>query len=228
MLQDIRLALRRMVRNPLFALSAAGTLAIGIAATTSIYSVVDGVLLKPLPFPNPDALVQVSADYTAIGQRDVPLSQPEVDRILKTGQSAGGERARTTIEYSLGESVKVTSGPLSDFDGEIVDVNDGFPEPVPVQVGWLCLRLLPAAELTGALAAMPVARLVERRADAKDRRAVLLTLTPTGRRRARAMRRDLLAAAHELLEPLPEERRAAVAAALEELQVLLPQHSARR
>jgi type VI secretion system protein ImpJ len=49
--------------------------------------------------------------------------------------------------------------------GEIVDVNDGFPEPVPVQVGGLCLRLLPAAELTGALAAMPVARLVERRAD---------------------------------------------------------------
>jgi type VI secretion system protein ImpJ len=48
---------------------------------------------------------------------------------------------------------------------DIVDNNDGFPEPVPVQVGGLCLRLLPAGELTGALAAMPVARLVERRAD---------------------------------------------------------------
>ena len=51
MLQDVRLALRRMRRNPLFAISAAGTLAVGVAATTSIYSVVDGVLLKPLPFP---------------------------------------------------------------------------------------------------------------------------------------------------------------------------------
>jgi DNA-binding MarR family transcriptional regulator len=70
--------------------------------------------------------------------------------------------------------------------------------------------------------------LVERREDAKDRRTVLLALTPVGRRRVRAMRRDLLAAAHELLEPLPEERRAAIATALEELQVLLPEHSARR
>ena len=90
-------------------------------------------------------------------------------------------------------------------------------------------RLMVTAPVVTRLAAGLVdAGLVERRADEKDRRAVLLTLTPTGRRRARAMRRDLLAAAHELLEPLPEERRAAVAAALEELQVLLPQHSARR
>jgi DNA-binding MarR family transcriptional regulator len=90
-------------------------------------------------------------------------------------------------------------------------------------------RLMVTAPVVTRLATGLVdAGLVERRANAKDRRAVLLTLTPTGRRRARAMRRDLLAAAHELLEPLPEERRAAVAAALEELQVLLPQHSARR
>jgi DNA-binding MarR family transcriptional regulator len=56
---------------------------------------------------------------------------------------------------------------------------------------------------------------------------VLLALTPTGRRRARAMRRDLLEAAHDLLEPIPEDRRAAVGAALEELQVLVPSHDDR-
>ncbi len=90
-------------------------------------------------------------------------------------------------------------------------------------------RLMVTAPVVTRLAAGLVdAGLVERRADAKDRRAVLLTLTPTGRRRARAMRRDLLAAAHELLEPLPEERRAARAAAREGLPLLLPQHSARR
>ncbi|HEX7171451.1 MAG TPA: MarR family transcriptional regulator [Candidatus Limnocylindria bacterium] len=90
-------------------------------------------------------------------------------------------------------------------------------------------RLMVTAPVVTRLASALVdAGLVERHADARDRRAVLLELTPTGRRRARAMRRDLLAAAHELLEPLPEERRAAVAAALEELQVLLPEHSARR
>ena len=70
--------------------------------------------------------------------------------------------------------------------------------------------------------------LVERQADPSDKRAVILVLTDTGRRRARRMRKDLLTAARELLEPLPTERRAAVATALEELQVLLPAHSARR
>ena len=84
--------------------------------------------------------------FVGAGSKPVPLSQPEVDRILRTGQSAGGERARTTIEYSLGESVKVTSGPLSDFDGEIVDVNpdqqklkvlvDIFERQVPVELGF--------------------------------------------------------------------------------------------
>ena len=84
--------------------------------------------------------------FVGAGSKPVPLSQPEVDRILKTGAAAGGERARATIEYSLGESVKVTSGPLSDFDGEIVDVNpdqqklkvlvDIFERQVPVELGF--------------------------------------------------------------------------------------------
>lgn len=90
-------------------------------------------------------------------------------------------------------------------------------------------RLLVTAPVITRLAAtLADAELVERRTDVADRRAVLLTLTPKGRRRARAMRRDLLAAAHELLDPLPASRRRAVGRALEELQVLLPEHSARR
>ena len=90
-------------------------------------------------------------------------------------------------------------------------------------------RLMVTAPVVTRLASALVdAGLVERRTDASDRRAVLLALTATGRRRARAMRRDLLEAAHELLEPVPEDHRAALAAALEELQVLLPEHSARR
>ena len=90
-------------------------------------------------------------------------------------------------------------------------------------------RLMVTAPVVTRLAATLVdAGLVQRRQDAKDRRAVVLALTPKGRRRARAMRRDLLEAARELLEPVPEERRAALEAALEELQVLLPTHSARR
>ena len=90
-------------------------------------------------------------------------------------------------------------------------------------------RLLVTAPVVTRLAAtLADAGLVERRPDPKDRRAVLLAPTPTGRRRARAMRRDLLRAAHDLLEPIPDDRREAVAAALQELQILLPDHSARR
>jgi len=83
--------------------------------------------------------------FVGAGSKPVPLSQPEVDRILKTG-AAQAERPRAQVEFQLGESVKVTSGPLSDFDGEIVDVNaDGqklqvmvniFERQVPVEVGF--------------------------------------------------------------------------------------------
>lgn len=86
-------------------------------------------------------------------------------------------------------------------------------------------RLLVSAPVVTRLAGGLVdAGLLERGKDPSDRRSVRLTLTRTGRRRATAMRRDLLAAAAELIEPLPEEKRAAVAAALEELQVLLPEN----
>jgi len=76
--QDIRLSLRRIRRSPMFALSVAGTLALGVGATTSIYTVVDGVLLKPLPFRDAHALVRVTADFQNVNLRDVGLSQPEL------------------------------------------------------------------------------------------------------------------------------------------------------
>ncbi len=83
--------------------------------------------------------------FVGAGSKPVPLSQAEVDRILHTGQAVGAP-ARAQVEFSLGESVKVTSGPLSDFDGEIVDVNADqqklkvlvniFERQVPVELGF--------------------------------------------------------------------------------------------
>jgi predicted permease len=57
--QDIRYAVRSLGRSPGFTLVALVTLALGIGGTTAIYSVVDGILLRPLPFPDPAAVVSV-------------------------------------------------------------------------------------------------------------------------------------------------------------------------
>lgn len=100
----------------------------------------------------------------------------------------------------------------------------------PQPQGEVARTLMVTAPVVTRLASTLVdAGLVVRGGDPKDKRAVVLELTPAGRRRARAMRRDLVEAARELLEPIPAKRRASLAAALEELQVLLPTHpSARR
>src|SRR4030095_4441829 len=81
--RDVRLAVRRMRRNPMFAVAVAGTLALGVAATTSIYTVVDGILLKPLPFPGAEALVRITSDFQGINLRDTGLSPPELDDYAK-------------------------------------------------------------------------------------------------------------------------------------------------
>ena len=57
--QDVRYAARVFAKQPAFAAAAVLTLALGIGATSAIFSVVYGVLLKPLPFPEPDRLVSL-------------------------------------------------------------------------------------------------------------------------------------------------------------------------
>src|SRR5688500_7288787 len=59
MRQDVRFALRQLRRAPAHAAAAIATLAVGVGATTAIFSVVDGVLLRPLPFADADRLVML-------------------------------------------------------------------------------------------------------------------------------------------------------------------------
>jgi predicted permease len=77
MIQDIRFGLRQLRRNPGFTAVAILSLALGIGATTAIFSVVNGVLLKPLPYPHQERLVEVGLDLPGINQFNWPLSPPE-------------------------------------------------------------------------------------------------------------------------------------------------------
>lgn len=77
LLADFRYAIRLLLRNPAFSLVAVVTLALGIGANTAIFSVVNAVLLKPLPFDKPGELVRITADYKALNLRDVGASPGE-------------------------------------------------------------------------------------------------------------------------------------------------------
>jgi len=114
LLQDLRYAARHWARKPGFALVVVLTLALGIGANAAIFSVVDAVLLKPLPFPEPDELVQIHSQFPGLGFDEFWISGPEFLELrrwatsyeavggyaLRSENVAGGERPlRADVAY---------------------------------------------------------------------------------------------------------------------------------
>jgi putative ABC transport system permease protein len=100
--RDVRTAIRGFLRQPGFTAVAVLTLALGIGANTAMFSVVDGVVLEPLAYPEPEELVTVSSAFPTMGFEDFWLSPPEYFEL--------GERARSLEEVGAYRPVLRTVG----------------------------------------------------------------------------------------------------------------------
>jgi predicted permease len=79
LLQDLRYGWRMLLQKPAFTIMAVLTLALGVGANTAIFSIVNAVLLRSLPYRDPDRLVRIFFNEPGVGLRDVSFSKPELD-----------------------------------------------------------------------------------------------------------------------------------------------------
>jgi len=100
-LQDIRYGLRRIVQSPGFSAIAVITLALGIGATSTIFSVVNAVLLRPLPFREPQGLIAVSQTTTDSQAGAVPTSFTKYEAI----RDQSGSFDRIAVYYPISPSL---------------------------------------------------------------------------------------------------------------------------
>jgi len=102
MLQDLRFALRRLRKNPGFSAIAIVTLALGIGANTAVFSAVDAVLLKPLPYPDADRLVSLDTKVPGPG-KDIygsSMSYPDLQQLQSLTRDFAGVAAYRDTRYN--------------------------------------------------------------------------------------------------------------------------------
>ncbi len=123
MLRDLRTAAKALARKPFFTALAGITLAVGIGANTAIYSVVDAVLIDPLPYPESDALVSVNHTAPGLGVPLVPHSEASYLHYLDTFRSLSSFAVFTDDNVNLvtgGEPQRVGGAEVSQAFFEVL------------------------------------------------------------------------------------------------------------
>ncbi len=111
LVKDIRYTIRSLAKSPGFTGVVVTTLGLGIGANIAIFTIVHGVLLRPLDYPKPDQLVYLTAESPATGGTRNPLSAPEYAELRQMNQSFAAVGAYSTggAAYTTGE-VNFTAG----------------------------------------------------------------------------------------------------------------------
>jgi putative ABC transport system permease protein len=99
--QDLRYAIRTLIKTPIFTTIAVMTLALGIGANSAIFSVVNGVILKPLQYRAPDQLVFISSAFPTMGFDKFWMSAPEYFELQEWNRSFEQVGAYNTGEVSI-------------------------------------------------------------------------------------------------------------------------------
>ncbi len=113
---DLRYALRVLGKNPGFFSVAVLTLALGVGVNTAIFSVINAVLLSPLPYRDPDSLVMVKEVFPQIGPAPISVSGPDIAQIQKLNhvfEAVGGFRLWTYELSGTTDPERVTANRAS-------------------------------------------------------------------------------------------------------------------
>src|SRR5688572_16846244 len=99
--RDIGFAIRTLLKSPVFSITALVTIALGIVATTAIFSVINTVLLQPLPYDNRDRLAFVTGDLSARNVKDFPMAPADFDDLRKQVKSFDEVAGLTTGQQAM-------------------------------------------------------------------------------------------------------------------------------
>jgi predicted permease len=146
LLRDLAYAWRTLTKTPAFTLTSAVTIALGIGACTAVFSVVNGVLLRPLPYADPDRLVLVWSELRTRNVNDFPFSIPDVRDLRDSATTFEGfagvtAPGRTAVSGDSGEPEQIRSAGATTNLFHVLGVRmalgraftdaDGAPQPPP-------------------------------------------------------------------------------------------------